>query len=535
MKGESVESITLRILQTTVLTIGSLCFPTILMSQRPSQSQDTEFTTSGQTGNMRPAEQSRRGRGQFERRRGGRGGGGDDGRGRDRSNASKSGPEHVAQTQVPAHHVDIVLGRPTVDSITISILAYVEMSGQVFYGTERGQLSNSLSPTQFANTKPTEFVLRSLLPNTRYFYELRYQVADDAHIFEGTFHTQRPAGTSFVFTVQADSHLDQNTSPAVYTNTLKNVLADEPDFHIDLGDTFMTGKYRGDAPSELYLAQRYYFGLACRSAPLFLVLGNHDGEPGGRGRSRTEAISLRQRFFPNPFPDAFYAGNSIEEDGIGPLENYYAWHWGDALFVVLDPYWHSGRKRGGQQDNWSRTLGQQQYKWLKATLESSPARLKFVFIHHLVGGADSSGRGGVEAARFYEWGGHDRDGTYAFERERPGWKQPIHKLLVENGVAVVFHGHDHFYAKQELDGVIYQLVPQPGHSRYGGVRTAQEYGYVEGDILPGTGHLKATVSPANVRIDFARSVLSQDEARRGRNTGIAASYTISAASRTTVR
>jgi len=27
-----------------------------------------------------------------------------------------------------------------------------------------------------------------------------------------------------------------------------------------------------------YLAQRFYFGQLCHSAPLFLVLGNHDGE-----------------------------------------------------------------------------------------------------------------------------------------------------------------------------------------------------------------------------------------------------------------
>ena len=65
----------------------------------------------------------------------------------------------------------------------------------------------------------------------------------------------------------------------MYERTLANVLADKPDFHIDLGDTFMTDKYEKfkDAPPQ-YVAQRYYLGRIAHSAPLFLVLGNHDGE-----------------------------------------------------------------------------------------------------------------------------------------------------------------------------------------------------------------------------------------------------------------
>ena len=59
---------------------------------------------------------------------------------------------------------------------------------------------------------------------------------------------------------------------------LANALADKPDFLIDLGDTFMTNKYQPyTAAQKQYLAQRYFLGLLAPS-PLFLVLGNHDGE-----------------------------------------------------------------------------------------------------------------------------------------------------------------------------------------------------------------------------------------------------------------
>jgi len=47
---------------------------------------------------------------------------------------------------------------------------------------------------------------------------------------------------SFTFTITADSHLDEKTDLAVYQRTLRNAAADQPVFHIDLGDTFMSEK-----------------------------------------------------------------------------------------------------------------------------------------------------------------------------------------------------------------------------------------------------------------------------------------------------
>jgi len=273
---------------------------------------------------------------------------------------SRRGPEHVAQTDVPDHLADVILACPTQSGVTLSVLAYADMRGKVLYGTESGQLHRETPLAQFTSGEPVELVIGSLQPGTKYYYQLQYQTASASGVVEGSFHTQRPPGSTFAFTIVADSHLDQNTSPALYAVALRNALADRPDFHVDLGDTFMTGKYRGDKPAELYLAQRYYYGLLCHSAPLFFVLGNHYGEPGGRGRSRTGALALRKEFFPNPQPDAFYTGNRHEEEGAGLLRDYYAWEWGDALFVVIDPFWYSGPKRGEKHGNWSRTLGREQ-------------------------------------------------------------------------------------------------------------------------------------------------------------------------------
>ena len=430
---------------------------------------------------------------------------------------------------VPAHPFDLILGRPTSNVVTVSVLCYADTEGCVAYGTQRVSLTNRTPTCSFKQGQPAEILLTGLHSNTRYFYQFRSARTNSP---EFTFHTARPPGSTFTFTVTADSHLDEHTDPALYQRTLTNTLADAPDFHIDLGDTFMTEKHltREEAAKQ-YLAQRYYFGQICHSAPLFLVLGNHDGEsPRGRG---TDADSLavwsnlmRKRYFPNPVPNSFYSGNATQHSQAGLLQDYYAWEWGDALFVVLDPYWFTQRQRG-QSDNWKRTLGAEQYQWLRRTLETSRAKFKFIFIHHLVGGLDNQGRGGAEAAPFCEWGGQNADGSDGFKQNRLGWPMPIHQLLVQNRVSIVFHGHDHFYARQHLDGIVYQLVPQPGLPGNGKPpRSAAEYGYRSGTILGGAGHLRVEVTPQMATVAYVQADASPKPGARALGDRTLHTYTV---------
>jgi hypothetical protein len=220
------------------------------------------------------------------------------------------------------------------------------------------------------------------------------------------------------------------------------------------------------------------------------------------------SAKLRTTLFPNPIPNGFYTGNNTPDPQVGALQDYYAWTWGDALFIVLDPYWFTPSLRN-DSSLWTPTLGEAQYQWLKSTLRTSQAQWKFVFIHQLIGGYDKNGRGGVEVANLFEWGGQNLEGSYEFDAQRPGWGVPIHQLLVANHVTAVFHGHDHLFVKQELDGIIYQEIPQPSAARDNGTNSAAEYGYINGDIIPGSGHLRVTVTPEQVMVDFVRAVVGQ--------------------------
>jgi hypothetical protein len=209
------------------------------------------------------------------------------------------------------------------------------------------------------------------------------------------------------------------------------------------------------------------------------------------------------------------------------LEDYCAWEWGNALFIVLDPFWFTRDRKA--EDNWGWTLGEDQYRWLTTTLEKSKAAFKFVFIHHLAGGLVRDVRGGAAIAPYMEWGGKNADGSDGFRKNRPGWALPIHQLMVKHGVSIVFHGHDHLFVKEELDGIIYQEVPQPGHPT-GGTRSAEEYGY-HGVLLGSSGHLRVTVGPQAARVDYVRSGvkgITRDEVTNGM---VEHSYTVRPATR----
>jgi hypothetical protein len=98
--------------------------------------------------------------------------------------------------------------------------------------------------------------------------------------------------------------------------------------------------------------------------------------------------------------------------------------------------------------------------------------------------------------------------------------------MVDNNVAIFFHGHDHFFARQELDGVIYQLVPQPSHHNFRKANQAEAYGYASGEILPNSGHLRVTVHSSDVKVDYVRAYLAEPENAERINGQVSHTYSI---------
>ena len=403
-----------------------------------------------------------------------------------------------------------------------------------------------------------------------------------------SFRTQRAPGRSFHFGVQGDSHPERYQNKMFHADLYKLTMAAvrdrQPDLYFMLGDDFsiedviqvfketnypaghkFQQSVEGAAPyseyqtlahpfseamivdgieaprhDAAYLEQRsLYLGAVANATSLFLVNGNHEqarsANLGGVfNNSAVWAADGRLKYYPLPAPDGFYSGDAEKlapQNGYptiaaadGLLRDYYAFTWGDALFVTIDPYWHSphcpettvydGDPK--KKDLYESTMGDAQYAWLKQTLESSTAKHKFVFAHHVNG----TGRGGVTSIPGGEWGGGPD-----FAKKRPTWAKSVHQLLVDTKVTVFFQAHDHMFARETVDGVVYQEVPNPSDNSYfayncdayapptlawTGPAGYGKYDAAESVRLPNTGYLDVTVSDTGVHLEYIRTYRDVD-------------------------
>lgn len=429
----------------------------------------------------------------------------------------------------------IILGRPTDTSITASIVFDQNMIYYFEFGINSGNYTQVSKQYTGKANQPDEIDLHPLLPDTKYFYRILYHLTSTGTFVpspEYSFHTARSKGSTFTFTIEADEHLyDIKGVKSMYQVTLNNQAKDNPDFMLSLGDIFGDDHNPFTITSaeldSLHKDYRPFLGSVCHSIPFYICLGNHEGENdyyysfSPPNNLCVWGTQWRKYYYPNPYPNGFYSGNTDNEPyGIGNPENYFAWTWGDAQFIVLDVY-RDECDTSSKPQKWAWSLGLPQYTWLKNTLESSTSKYKFVFAHHIRG----QGRGGITNATQFEWGGLDGN-TNKFATYRPGWPKTIHQLFIDNHVNIFFQGHDHLFAHEILDSVTYQEVPMAADSTYQ-IGMLANAGAYTADTIPGTGHIRVTVNPTCIKVDFVRAYLPADTLSGIHKNGeIGFSYTI---------
>lgn len=432
---------------------------------------------------------------------------------------------------------EIILGRPTSNGITVSVRVAVDYLIQIEYGLSKDNLEFKTADFLQVDGYPLEIELASLLVDKKYYYRISYRkngttIINKSDIY--SFHTQRAKGSSFTFTLEADEHLyDKKGVRSLYDICLNNQLLDEPDFMMSLGDIFGDDHYPFTITEEeikqLHENYRPILGQITHSIPFYVCLGNHEGEMDYYLNYKPAdniayySTLYRKLFYPNPFPNDFYSGNTQKEAfGIEYPENYFAWVWGDAQFFVLDVY-RDQCDTSPKPGSWNWSLGQDQYNWFKSTLENSQSKFKLVFAHHVSG----QGRGGILQAKYYEWGGYDRkSNNYVFPSKRPNMSKSIHELMRDNGVNIFFQGHDHVFAREAMDGVIYQTLPMPSDSTYQIGKLANADAFTS-DTIGGSGHLRVSVNENCIKVDYVQVYLPKDtflDNQKNRRTAF--SYTI---------
>ncbi len=351
--------------------------------------------------------------------------------------------------------------------------------------------------------------------------------------------TRRPPGNAFKVAILADTHINATMgkpgAPQAARQVAAAVAADAPDFVVFIGDeaSLIRDVYRGrrvtDADTrESWTLWRTLYADLLAAVPSCLVLGNHEGEAGyyqdyrpTNGAAplylqRTATIG-RKQFVLNPLPTTNPEGGEDEgwrgdqdsaatggasEGNCSPLENYYAWTWGDALFVVLDVHRYTNPGGGTPETPEQWTLGDAQMAWFERTLAASTARWKVVLGHHLVGGWPYDGAGTRRPTKYcYGRGG----GRYA----RVGEQARVNDLMKAHGARFFLYGHDHVFAHQPADEIEFVCCGRPSYLNpewFNRPVWPEAYGsYRQRDFLAALGYTRLTVAPDRLVLDYVRA------------------------------
>ena len=125
---------------------------------------------------------------------------------------------------------DVLLGRPTDTSISVSVMAHSDQHVYVEYGRRAGRYEERTAAMELLAERPHVFELTQLQGDTAYFYRLRFKGSNDDEFLEtepADFHTQRARGSAFSFAVEADSHMGAKTRHQKWCPTCGRELADE--------------------------------------------------------------------------------------------------------------------------------------------------------------------------------------------------------------------------------------------------------------------------------------------------------------------
>jgi hypothetical protein len=299
-----------------------------------------------------------------------------------------------------------------------------------------------------------EMKLTGLSASTKYYYRALLRFEGDpwpSPRETHSFQTRKNVGETFHFAIWADPHRnirpDRRKTYWPQWGVLAESVGNEPvDFVMDVGDTWNTCNGSGKPwtvglpalySSVMRVARNGYSGSrgvsdVCADRGYYFARGNHDGlNDYDKGWTNNALRTLMKLFVPNPNGTTYPQGGSTDIDYD---QGYFAFRWGHALFVVMDVVKYKDKSKIDSSPARFH-IGEAQLLWLTSVLQNSTERWKFIFMHHLFGGANTYGRGGA---------------AFAFDHE-----QAQIQALAEQSGAHIFFGHDHLLAKGWANGVLY--------------------------------------------------------------------------------
>src|ERR1043166_6565305 len=294
-----------------------------------------------------------------------------------RPEAATAGGSAVSELALPPF-----LSRPTGTSIRIS----------AFNGNLPGAITLDVRPqgasywkmhlpvVQAGRHEKLDWNITGLSPGTKYEYRIGCSEGSErstASLAVGSFRTQRIGRASYTAVLITDSHTGSfalGSGPAVTLDrVVQNAARVKGEFVLDLGDNVAwpgsCGFPQEDplAASAAYAQYRYQIAPLSLHAPYFAVMGNWAGESGKFPQKNIQLVGhVRRALLPGPSHLTYPQGGSEGED-------YYAFSWGDALYIILNIQTYSKPSHPQKLANsmldvnrieeW--TLGEKQMAWFE--------------------------------------------------------------------------------------------------------------------------------------------------------------------------
>lgn len=262
-----------------------------------------------------------------------------------------------------------------------------------------------------------------------YYYDILGNYETDGEPLEFSLveyiKTQGYEGNALTFTTAVGRDVDafefltiadiQGMIQSMYDNSheavdalLKDDRVNSFDFILNAGDMCDNGKNF----NQWGMALNTYQDLTLNTS-VFVTSGNHENNTGAMGRF-------------------FNYTEKIGEEVKAISGEYYSFDYANAHFTVLDT-----------NDASTDGLGEAQLEWLKNDLANTDAKWKFVLMHKSLYSA----------------------GSHAFDGEVKAMRGQLTTLFAEQGVNVVFGGHDHSYTTTYLvdkDGKVVDKTSKEG-------------------------------------------------------------------------
>ena len=216
----------------------------------------------------------------------------------------------------------------------------------------------------------------------------------------------------FSFVIVGDNRSGNDT----YKKIVSMIMERKPDFVVNTGDMIAT-------PGDIKEWTRFWDLSKPITVPYFLTVGNHDAHP---------KVPLSEKRYK-------------EQVDLPGNELYYSFVAGNSLFIILDSY----------LDDQEKKITGVQLKWLEGVLAASRQKHKFVFLHHPL--YTDLGKGHHA---------HDSMDKYPDSRDR------LEALFAKSRVDAVFAGHEHYYERRTVDGIIHIITGGGGAPIY----DKEEYG-----------------------------------------------------------